>query len=343
MRHLYIPTNTAEPTTLPEGSQTLHLQGSSMGTTWRVQLIGKTNLTADMLQQGLQYQLDQVDRQMSTWDINSDLCRFNRAAAGTWCRLPEAFCQVVDYAIYLARQTAGAYDPAAGKLVDLWGFGPQPRSSAFPNAARIMQAMAGHGWRDLQFERHAARLFQPGGVSLDFSSIAKGYAVDQLARFLDAQDVPSYLIEVGGELRGRGIKQDHSPWWIRIEQADGQSSTDKTAHESESGSEHLIALHELSIATSGNYRQFFDHEGRRYSHTIDSRTGYPVDNKLVSVSVLHRECMIADALATAFTVMGYENAIAYANQHEIAALFTQQQNNTISETRSRAMSVMLEE
>ena len=335
MRHIYIPTDVTAPHALPEYPQTLHLHGHSMGTTWNVQLIGDANLSPIFLQQGLQEKLNQVDQQMSTWDVNSDLCRFNRATAGSWQPLPPEFCQVLDYAIYLARQTSGAYDPAAGKLVNLWGFGPQKRATDFPDPESIRAAMSGHGWRDIKFESQAGRLFQSGGLSLDFSSIAKGYAVDQLARFLDAQKVPSYLIEVGGELRGAGIKPDDSPWWVTIERPHSHSMIEMP--------EHRVALHNLSIATSGNYLQFFEHEGKRYSHTIDTRTGYPVDNQLLSVSVLHRDCMVADALATAFTVMGTQAALTYANQHQIAALFFAENGDQVSEQWSTAMLAMLDE
>ena len=335
MRYVYIPTQITQPDLLPSDVRQCHLQGSTMGTTWSVQLIGHQGISIGFLQQGLQEKLDQVNRQMSTWDSQSDLCRYNQAPPNTWQELPEECCQVLDYAIYLARQTTGAYDPAAGKLVNLWGFGPQPRPSSLPNQDHISQAMSGPGWRDLQFDRHERRLWQPGGLTLDLSSIAKGYAVDQLARFLEAQHVPSYLIEVGGELRGRGIRQDQSPWWVNVEQPDTPSTDDV--------SEHLVALHDLSIATSGNYRQFIDVDGRRYAHTIDSSTGYPVLNNLVSVSVLHPECMVADALATAFTVMGDQRALAYANEHNIAALFVLQTDHTFSEIRSHALLAMLDE
>ncbi|MFZ6862143.1 FAD:protein FMN transferase [Undibacterium sp. Ji67W] len=335
MRHIYIPIEATSPRDLPIHLQTVYLHGDSMGTTWSAQLIGDASLSPVFLQQGLQEKLDQVDSQMSTWDVNSDLCRFNHASAGTWHQLPSEFCQVLDYAIYLARQTTGAYDPAAGKLVDLWGFGPCARKVDFPDPDSISKAMSGSGWRDLKFEAVTGRLLQAGGISLDFSSIAKGYAVDQMARFLDAQNVVSYLIEVGGELRGAGIKPDHSPWWVNIERPDSASLNEQP--------EHMVALHDLSIATSGNYRQFFEYEGKRYSHTIDSRTGYPVDNHLLSVSVLHRECMVADALATAFTVMGSEAALAYANQHQIAAIFFEQEGDTISEKLSAVMAAMRDE
>ena len=158
-----------------------------------------------------------------------------------------------------------------------------------------------------------------------------------MAGFLERHAIPSYLVEVGGELRGFGIKPDQMPWWVRIETPPASA-----AYPTQINWDGLVALHGLAIATSGSYRQFFEQDGRQYSHTLDPRSGYPVDNSLVSVTVLHKECMIADALATAFTVMGEQAALDYANSHQIACCLMSQSASGLQVHLSRTMQAMLD-
>ncbi len=343
MRLVFIPLDAPEPPALPAQLRLLQLSGSSMGCSWQVQFYlpaSQPQQQAAFWQNGIQQELDLVVQQMSHWEAGSDLSRFNQAAAGSVCTLAPEFCTVMDYAIYLARQTEGAYDPAAGKLVNLWGFGPaenRHQPARRPSEADIAGVLAQPGWRDLQLNRLQRELLQPGGLSLDLSSIAKGFAVDQVAGFLERHAIPSYLVEVGGELRGYGIKPDQMPWWVRIETPPASA-----AYPTQTNWDGLVALHGLAIATSGSYRQFFEQDGRQYSHTLDPRSGYPVDNSLVSVTVLHKECMIADALATAFTVMGEQAALDYANSHQIACCLMSQSASGLQVQLSRTMQAMLD-
>lgn len=330
MRRVFIPAVPTAPPALPPQAQPVTLRGESMGTGWSVQLYATAQLRTADLQAGIQHRLDTVVAQMSTWDRNSTLCRFNRASGG-WVDLPPEFFQVLDYALYLARQTGGAYDATAGRLVDLWGFGPAGRRDKAPAAAEIEAARLAPDWRTLQLDHRDRRAWQPGGMTLDLSSIAKGYGVDQVARFLEAHNIVSYLVEVGGELRGAGCKPDGAPWWVSLEAPDGATLP-----------QNLVALHRLAVATSGDYRQVFEQDGQRYSHTLDPRTGYPITHGLAAVTVLHAECMVADALATALTVLGLEAGLAYAGQHHIAALFLQRGPHGLEEKMSAAMAAMLD-
>lgn len=304
-----------------------------MGTGWSVQCYAALADQAAILH-GLENRLNQVIAQMSHWDQTSSLSRFNRARPGTIQTLEPEFFTVMDYATFLARQTRGAYDPTAGKLVNLWGFGPEGKTAQIaeqiPAAEDIAACLHQPNWRQLDLQRLTRQITQTGGICLDLSSIAKGYAVDLLASWLESQDICSYLVEVGGELRGKGIKPDFQPWWVSIE----------TPYASLPEMEYVIALHDVAIATSGNYRQFFERDGKRYSHTLDPRSGYPVDNDLASVTVVDQQCMVADALATAFTVMGLDEAMQYADAHQIAALFHQQQPDGFSIRLSRSMQAM---
>jgi len=297
----------------PAGAQIERLDGRAMGTSWSVVLLRPPGAAAAGLKAGIESELDRIVAQMSTWRADSDIGRFNRAPAGTWQALPADFLAVLDYALAVAQATGGAYDPAAGRLVDLWGFGPRPPGAAppaaVPDAAAVAAARAAGGWRRLGFDRAGARVRQPGGLRLDLSAVAKGHAVDCVARFLQAAGVESFLVEVGGELRGRGAKPDGQPWWVAVERPDGDAGTAT-----------VVALHDLAVATSGDYRRFFVAGGGRYSHTIDPRDGRPVRHALAAVSVLHPSCMCADALSTALTVLGPEAGMDWAVRHDIAAL-----------------------
>ena len=325
----------------PPGAAVRELHGLSMGTSWSVHLVdsplpGRAG-SAD-LQQGLQQQLDLVVRQMSHWQHDSDLGRFNRAAPGNWQQLPAAFGEVLGFALQVSQLSGGAYDPCAGALVNAWGFGPENRYDQpgfrAPAAGTVRQLLA-QGSR-IEFDVAMRRVRQPGGVQLDFSSVAKGYAVDRLARYLDSQGIAHYLVEVGGELRGAGCKPDGQPWWVMLEQVDG---ADAACHPAEM----MLALHGLSVATSGDYRRFF-HDGTvRYAHTIDPRNGMPLTNDLASVTVVHAQCMAADAWSTALTVLGIDAGMALAEQQGLAVRFVRRDGQAYQEYLSSALLGLLDD
>ncbi|MFZ6748662.1 FAD:protein FMN transferase [Undibacterium sp. Ren11W] len=337
-KRVLIPTSLETPPELPADAQLRQLQGATMGTHWTVKLMVSGSISPAYLQLGIERQLAQVVAQMSHWESHSNLCKFNHAAAGTWHVLPAEFFQVLDYALYLAQQTAGAYDPSIGKLVDLWGFGPKSKPQTMPNANAIAAAMQDAGWQRVQVDRLLRRVRQPGGLSLDLSSIAKGYAVDQVARWLQSQGVVSYLIEVGGELRGYGIKQDQQPWWVELEHPATQAAQGSAAANDSST---ILALHGWAIATSGDYRQQIQLGDRNFSHSIDPRSGYPLTHSVASVTVLHAECMVADALATALMVMGLKQGMAYAEEWRLACRFISKTKDGYRESMSQAMRLML--
>ena len=331
MPRVLIPALRAAPE-LPSGSQVQVLTGTSMGTTWSVRWVGTAS--PEDLRAGIQGRLDTVVAQMSSWEPESHLSRFNRAAAGTWQELPAEFMTVLDCALAVAAETGGAFDPSIGPLTDLWGFGPRPGpTEGPPMAALLLPAQAGVGWQRLRLDLQGGRALQPGGLHLDLSGIAKGYAVDLVAEHLAALGIRSFLVEIGGELRGHGVKPDGTPWWVELEMPPGE----------EAGQDGIIAaLHEMAIATSGDYRRFFRHAGRRYSHTLDPRTGWPVAESLASVTILHPSCMRADALATALSVLGTEAGLDHARQHDIAALFLTRENGRLREHMSPAFAAMLD-
>ncbi len=306
--------------------------GQTMGTSWTVKLAAPVTLPVEIVQEDMQDRLEQVDAQMSNWREQSALSQFNSAAASTWHPLPPELFTVLDCALAIARSTDGAYDPTGGALTRLWGFGPTGSRTAPPTPAQVDAARTRSGWRRLSLDREAGMAQQAGGIELDLCAIAKGYAVDLLGEYLTDLGVDHYLVEVGGELLGRGCKPDGSPWWVALEPP--------AAHTQGIG-QTVIGLHEVAAATSGDYRRYFEHEGRRYSHALDPRGGYPIDNGLAAVTVLHSACMQADALATALLVMGVQAGAEYARNNDVAALFTARTADGFTEYLSPALAAWL--
>lgn len=317
------------------GAQAHRLGGETMGTTWQLLWAAHGHSQAEPVRIAVQDELDLVVAQMSTWLAGSHVDRFNRADAGTLHRVPDAMADVLDAALWLAEASGGAFNPAAGALVNLWGFGPAPRYTdpefLPPADDAVQRALALNDWRALRWNRASREARQSGGVLLDFSAIAKGYAVDRVSRRLAGMGLPHHLIEVGGELRGSGLRLGGQPWWVDLESppvASGQPPLQTTR----------VALHGLAVATSGDYRRVYTHDGVRWPHTIDPRSGRPLSNGLASVSVLHPECMWADAWSTALTVLGRDEAIALATAHGIAGLFVQREaDGRLTETLTPAM------
>jgi thiamine biosynthesis lipoprotein len=314
----------------PLGGHVHAFDGATMGTTWSVRLVASKLLRREPVREAITQALAEVVAQMSTWEASSDLCRFNRAAPGTWQPLPDAFHEVMACARDVAERSDGAFDPTTGALVDAWGFGPSARAG-LPAAERIADLRVRAGWRRLDLDPRGRSLLQPGGLSLDLSAIAKGFGVDLVSRRLGALGFESHLVEVGGELRGSGVKPDGQPWWVQLEQprADAADVT-------------LLALHGLSVATSGDYRRWFEHDGARYSHTIDPRDGLPIRHGLASVTVIHADCMRADAWSTALNVLGPDAGLALANRLGLAARLLVRDGDGFAERRSAAFDALLQ-
>ena len=329
-RRVLVPAS-VDRTPPPLGGRVHEFGGRTMGTTWSVRLVAHDALERAPVLHTIQSALDEVVDQMSTWVAHSDLCRFNGAAPATWRALPASFFDVLACARDVAERSDGAFDPTAGALVDAWGFGPAAQQGV-PDDAGLTGALGRAGWRRLELDaaRRAAR--QPGGLALDLSAIAKGFGVDLVARRLVAAGIESHLVEVGGELRGSGVKPDGQPWWVRLEHPDHEGSGDGT----------LLALHGLSVATSGDYRRWFEHDGTRYSHTIDPRDGLPIRHGLASVSVIHPQCMLADAWSTALNVLGPDAGPALAARLGLAARFVVRRAARFEERTSAAFDSLLQ-
>jgi thiamine biosynthesis lipoprotein len=318
----------------PFGGEVHVLQGRSMGTTWSVKVVLPDASALPTVRAGIETCLSLVVRQMSTWEPDTDLSRFNHAPSGTWVKLPGECFHVLQQALQTARDSGGAYDPTTGALVNVWGFGPAGRTGV-PTSSELEDARRHTGWHRITLDPASQQAFQPGGVRLDLSAIAKGYAVDHVSRALRLRGLADHLVEIGGELVGSGLKPDGQPWWVSLEQPLPHFDMDPGLPDN------LVALHGLAVATSGDYRRFFLDQGATRCHTIDPRTGRPIEHGLASVSVLHAQCMVADAQSTALTVLGVEQGLAHANRHGLAALFIQRLDGGFEEFMSEAFKSLL--
>lgn len=298
----------------------LGLHGETMGTSWSVRFAAPAGADPSSIRAAIVARLAGLVAEMSHWAPDTLLSRFNRSAPSTWTTLPRDFAHVMTRGLAIAELTNGAFDPAIGRLVDAWGFGPITVTRP-PSMPEIETARATSGWSRLSFVPTGAHLRQPGGTALDLSGIAKGHAVDAIADLLHDAGIPNALVEIGGELAGRGIKPDGDPWWVDLESPPGLTLPPLR-----------IALHGQAVATSGDYR--------RGAHTLDPRTGRPIETHVVSASVVHQTALDADAWATALTVLG-PGGLDLAHDQGIAARLVTEIDGTVREYFTPGLSAML--
>lgn len=276
------------------------LSGDTMGTRWNVRLALPKGRDLAPIGSAIEQRLVELVDQMSHWEPGSILSRYNRASAGSWVAIPPDFATVMRTGLEVAKASRGAFDPTLGRLTDLWGLGPNPAASR-PSEDDLRRARAASGWQRVAVDPAApARLFQPGGLWLDLSGIAKGHAADAIADLLAAMALPHALVEIGGECVGRGIKPDGEPWWVDCETPSGIDLPPLR-----------VALHGLALATSGDYL--------RGAHTLDPVTGCPAIHDVTAVSVLHKRCAFADAWASALSALEPTTARSVAEYEGIAA------------------------
>lgn len=291
----------------------LVLEGPTMGTVYHVRVddAGAEGREQE-ISRLIRSTLDDVDAKMSTWKADSEISRFNRMGAGEEMIVSAETFEVLEAARRLGRETGGAFDVTVGPLVDLWGFGPSGSSTTAPPAAEVERAREKVGLDLLELHPEDRTVSKPvGGVEVDLSAIAKGYAVDRVIGVLVDAGLERLMVEVGGEVKTRGRTAEERPWRIGIERP--LVGTREVALR--------IPLVDAALASSGNYRNFIEMDGTTYGHEIDPRTGFPVAHRTRGVSVVTDSCMEADALATALMVMGADRGLAWAVERDLAALF----------------------
>ncbi len=315
------------------------LQGPTMGTYYRVRAIAEAG-DRESIRGLVEERLDAVDRAMSTYREDSEISRFNRLAAGESLVFSEDTRAVLELAWRVREESGGAFDPTVGPLVDAWGFGAPGRNAEPmpPGEDELTQLQQGVGAIELSPEdRRVLKLV--AHTALDLSAIAKGWAVDRVSEDLTNAGYSNHLVEIGGEVRTAGHSSTGDPWRIAIERPPAQSDTSGAERSNETlppGLQQVLEFTDGALATSGDYRNHWERDGTRYSHTIDPRTGRPVEHALASASVVHETCAIADAYATALMVLGPDDGLRWANENNIATLLLVYRGTELQEHPSTA-------
>ncbi len=299
----------------------LLLQGPTMGTTYNIKfVIEKGQLDVNQLHHEIDAALVQVNQEMSTYIPDSELSLFNKSAGDTPVAMSNGLAKVINESIRLGKLTSGKLDVTVGPLVNLWGFGPLARPDVVPSDEALANAKANTGLNHIVIDGNQLSKTLPS-LYVDLSTIAKGYGVDVIAELLESKNIQSYLVEVGGEMRLKGFKANGTLWTIAVEKP---ISNERVIHQ-------FVVPKDNAVATSGDYRNYFEEDGQRFSHIIDPQTGKPINHKLVSVTVIHPSAMTADGLSTAIMVMGPEVGLAFAEENELAAMLIVKTDNGFEE------------
>ncbi|WP_372971080.1 FAD:protein FMN transferase [Marinobacter sp.] len=296
-----------------EEEKVWEISGPVFGTGYNINVVMKDdpgrleNLASD-----IEEVLEEVDASMSTWRDDSELSRFNsQEDQSSWTGISRPLHEVLTTSREVSQLTDGAFDVTIGPVVNLWGFGPDARPEQVPGDDVLASRLEAIGYDKLELREEPPALRANPNQYVDLSAIAKGYGVDAVARYLESEGLSAFLVEIGGEVRVSGRKPDGTAWRLAIEEPVSEQRQVNR----------VVALDSQAMATSGDYRNYYESDGRRFSHTIDPKDGKPIDHNLASVTVIAEDCMTADALATAFNVMGVEQAKELATRENIAAYF----------------------
>ncbi|WP_454870116.1 FAD:protein FMN transferase [Pseudomonas lini] len=292
------------------GDSLERFDGPTMGSRYSIQYVRHTSTPGPKaVQSEVENILAEVDRQFSTYRSDSDTERFNALPAGRCQVMPGPVLELIRVGEQLSSQSDGAFDLTVEPLLNLWGFGPQSREEKVPTADALALTRQRVGYGHLRIDGN--RLCKDAPVEVDFNSLAAGYAVDRIAGRLEALGIDSYLAEATGELKASGHKPDGSAWHVALEEP----------RDDQQVAERIIAVDGYGVSTSGDYRNYFQQSGQRYSHTFDARTGAPVLHTLASVTVIHPSALMADGLSTLLLILGPERGWDYAETHDIGAFF----------------------
>ena len=306
------------------GPQAHKFSGSTMGTSYHVTVVTETSRVPAELGDGIFAAVDAVDRAMTTYSDDSELMALNRAPLGTPFALSPQLAEVLAISQQIHSDSEGAFDPTVGPLVNLWGFGPGKSRDEPPGDEELEALLARVGFDALMLDTAARTAIRERDIQLDLSAVAKGYGADRVADHLRDLGYSDFLVEVGGEMVLSGANAEGERWRIAVEIPDAHGR----------GVQRVIPVSDTAVATSGDYRNYFERDGKRFSHTLDPRTGYPVTHNLASVTVLAATAAEADALATVFMVMGAERSLAFAEQRRIPLLLLVKETDGFREVSS---------
>lgn len=306
--------------------ESVKLSGPTMGTSYHITLVAEAGESFGFEQAELQKTIDDeleiINQVMSTYIDDSELMQFNRAPVDEWVQLSEPLMEVLNIGEDVSQRSEGAFDVTVGPLVNLWGFGPEMRPEVVPTDDQLAEALALTGHDKLQLDVTRARRTAP--IFVDLSAVGKGYGVDWIAKVLHGRGFKNFMVEIGGEVRVAGVSPRGAPWRIAVEQPSALGGSARLA----------IELDNKSVATSGDYRNYYEVDGTRYSHTIDPATGRPITHNLASVTVIADTAAHADAWATALNVLGPEKGLALANAEQLAVYMIVKENDGFTDLRS---------
>ena len=317
-----------------ESNRAITFNGLTMGTTYNI----KINNYPDVLdyvpiKNEIDKILNQVNQQMSTYQEDSELSLLNQTNSTEWQDISGDLYDVITTAIKISQLSHGAFDVTVGPLVNLWGFGPRGEPEIIPSESTIQSMLKNVGYSFLHTHKSLPALKKDiEYLYIDLSGIAKGFAVDKVALFLEQLEIRDYMIEIGGEIKAKGVNPKGKFWTIGIEAPINNKRL----------VQHIVALENNSIATSGDYRNYFENNGTRYSHIINPVTGKPITHNLASVTVIHSSTMIADALATAMLVMGPDSGMQLAKQENMAVLFITKEKNGFIEQMTDTFKTLIQ-
>ncbi len=309
----------------PSNKTEVLLQGRTMGTTYNIKVVATEEQVETLkLQHKIDAVLKQVNQEMSTYIPSSEISVFNSSNSTEPVEVSSGFARVLKESIRLGKLTEGKLDVTVGPLVNLWGFGPEQRAEIVPSDEALLATKQRVGLDNLRLEGNMLSKKFPE-LYVDLSTIAKGYGVDVVAELIESHGFTNYLVEIGGEMRLRGIKRTGELWAIAIEKPIlDPSGAQRAVHQ-------VVIPKNNAVATSGDYRNYFEADGVRFSHIIDPETGKPINHNLVSVTVIHPSSMTADGLSTSLMVMGMEHGMAFAAKNDLAALFIAKTENGFDE------------
>jgi thiamine biosynthesis lipoprotein len=308
--------------------------GKTMGTTYHVKFVAEYLQNTKLLKKEIDMRLDEINQSMSTFRKDSEISRFNAyQTVGEKFRISDDFYNVMIVAKKIYEETGGAWDGTVKPLVDLWGFSKSENKHTIPDKTQIAALLPDIGFNNIEiFADHYLAKKNPS-VTLDLASIAKGYGVDQVAALIRANDIQNFLVEIGGEVFASGLRKDGKKWRVGINKPQENAPIDQVYK--------VVELQDKGFATSGDYRNYFEVNQKRFSHIIDPKNGYPVDNGVVSVSIIAKTCTFADGLATAVMVLGYKKGLDLVNRLDNTECFivTQNKDGTLIDHYSKGFQV----
>lgn len=314
-------------------AETRTFSGQTMGTTYNVTVVaGSEQTIPGNLADSIAGWLEEVNQSMSTYLPDSELSRLNEAPAGEWIRVSPMLAEVLSEAQSISELSEGAFDVTVGPLVDLWGFGPVDTGDQIPSEAALEEVRQRVGFEHLQVRIDPPEVLKSREIRIDLSAIAKGFGADYVGRQLSAAGFENHLVEIGGDLLVSGHNAAGEHWRIGVE---------KPAFERQ-GVQQAIVVEEAGVATSGDYRNFFRQNGQNYSHILDPRLGRPVQQNLVSVTVIAESAARSDSLATAFSVMGADEALSLAQEHGIPLYLIVRRGDGFATMQSEAFKAYLD-